>query len=541
MRIIALILGALSPVLGFQMRRIGGRTSPSLHHAFRDSNLLFMSGLDNKRNNIVSPGVAEEAVGLLNESKYEETQSPFEYIQRNPEILAILVVYFVQGALGLSRLAVSYYMKDKLHLTPADMANIGGITTLPWVIKPLYGFLSDGFPLFGYRRRSYLLTAGIVGSLSWLALGSDMAQDLTSLVLLTVLGSGAVAVSDVVIDSVVVEKSRAGMGSEGGDLQSLCWGSAAIGGILSAYFSGSLLSTMTPQSVFTITAVFPLLISLSSLAIKEERLESAPAPASSIVRGNINTNNGLNKSMDAKAQLGDLLKTLRQPSIYLPVLFIFGYGATPDPGAAMFYFNTNELGFTPEFLGRVRLVSSFTALLGVLLYRSVLKEWKTKDVIYWTTVLSIPLGLSQTLLTTHMNRELGVPDKLFVLSDSAVLAALGQVAFMPTLVLAAKLCPPGAEGTVFASLMSIYNFSGTISSELGGWLTSALGVVDGNFDNLTLLVTICSLAAVLPLGFIDLLDVVEENEKRNEEYNGKGSEKNESIDAGGPLGQEELN
>ena len=178
----------------------------------------------------------------------------------------------------------------------------------------------------------------------------------------------------------------------------------------------------------------------------------------------------------------------------------------------MFYFNTNELGFSPEFLGKVRLVSSFTALLGVLLYRSTLKNWRIKDVIFWSALLSIPLGLSQVLLTTHWNRTLGIPDELFVLGDSAVLAALGQIAFMPTLVLAAKLCPPGAEGTVFASLMSIYNFSGTVASELGALLTSTLGVVDGKYDNLTLLVAICALSGLLPLPFIDLLDVVDEQE-----------------------------
>jgi folate/biopterin transporter len=449
---------------------------------------------------VSSPGVAEEAISLIED--VDTSQRPVDYIKENPEILAILVVYFVQGALGLSRLAVSYYMKDKLQLTPADMANIGGITTLPWVIKPLYGFLSDGFPLFGYRRRSYLLAAGIIGSMSWLALGADVAQDTASLVLLTVLGSASVAVSDVVIDSVVVEKSRCGE-VEGGDLQSLCWGSAAVGGILSAYFSGSLLSTMRPQEVFTITAIFPLLISVSALAIKETRATKEVADSSSPYQ---------EQFAAVQRQLGDLLNTLKQPSIYLPVLFIFGYSATPDPGAAMFYFNTNELGFSPEFLGKVRLVSSFTALLGVLLYRSTLKNWRIKDVIFWSALLSIPLGLSQVLLTTHWNRTLGIPDELFVLGDSAVLAALGQIAFMPTLVLAAKLCPPGAEGTVFASLMSIYNFSGTVASELGALLTSTLGVVDGKYDNLTLLVAICALSGLLPLPFIDLLDVVDEQE-----------------------------
>ena len=67
--------------------------------------------------------------------------------------------------------------------------------------------------------------------------------------------------------------------------------------------------------------------------------------------------------------------------------------------------------------------------------------------------------------------------------------------------------------------MSIYNFSGTVSSELGSLLTSALGVVDGNYDNLTMLVTICALSGLLPLPFIDLLDVVD-----NEGDGGGGGE-----------------
>ena len=77
---------------------------------------------------------------------------------------------------------------------------------------------------------------------------------------------------------------------------------------------------------------------------------------------------------------------------------------------------------------------------------------------------------------------------------------------MPTLVLASSLCPPGVEGTLFATLMSIYNFSGTVSSELGSLLTSWLGVTDSNFDNLSLLVLISSLSSLLPLPFIGLLD-----------------------------------
>lgn len=38
--------------------------------------------------------------------------------------------------------------------------------------------------------------------------------------------------------------------------------------------------------------------------------------------------------------------------------------ATPTADTAMFYFYTNELHFTPEFLGRVRLAGSFASLAG---------------------------------------------------------------------------------------------------------------------------------------------------------------------------------
>ena len=51
-------------------------------------------------------------------------------------------------------------------LTPLRQATVGmmmSIGTFPWVIKPLYGFLSDTVPLFGYRRRSYLVVCGLLG------------------------------------------------------------------------------------------------------------------------------------------------------------------------------------------------------------------------------------------------------------------------------------------------------------------------------------------------------------------------------------------
>ncbi|KAI0563241.1 Biopterin transporter [Gracilaria domingensis] len=408
----------------------------------------------------------------------------------SPELAAILTVYFVQGALGISRLAVSFFMKDTLGLSPAESAALGGAALLPWLIKPLYGFLSDSLPVFGYRRRSYLIAAGVLGATSWLSLSTFVDSAFWTLVA-TVASSLSVAVSDVVADSIVVEKVRGLSDERSGALQSLCWGTSAVGGLISAYFSGSLLETIGVREIFAITAVLPLLTSLLAGLINENKVP--PLSVSTFIPS-------------AKKRSLSLWKALKNPKVYLPIAFIFAWQATPSPESAMFFFTTNELHFGPEFLGRVRLVSSGAALIGLWLYRTYLRDVELKVFFLWATLLSVPLSLTQVVLVTRANVALGISDQLFALSDSAVLTALGQVAFMPTLVLAARMCPPGVEGTLFAAIMSIYNGSGAVSSELGALLTSALGVTDSNFDNLWLLVLLCSFSSLLALPLLQFLD-----------------------------------
>ena len=44
-----------------------------------------------------------------------------------------------------------------------QVAFLTSFAAFPWVVKPLYGFLSDTLPIFGYRRRSYLIICGLLG------------------------------------------------------------------------------------------------------------------------------------------------------------------------------------------------------------------------------------------------------------------------------------------------------------------------------------------------------------------------------------------
>ncbi|MEH2161394.1 MAG: folate/biopterin family MFS transporter [Nostoc sp.] len=435
----------------------------------------------------------------LSKIKDSFTQKIFLGNEPNAELIAILTVYFVQGILGLSRLAVSFFLKDELLLSPVEVSTLLGIVFLPWMIKPVFGFISDGLPIFGYRRRPYLILSGILGTASWASL-STIVNTSWAATLAIALGSLSVAMSDVIVDSLVVERARGESQAKAGSLQSLCWSASAIGGLITAYFSGLLLQYFTTRTVFGITALFPLIVSGVAWLIAE-----SPVSKDKDAEDGNHTN-----PLPIKHQLKQLRQAITQKTIWLPTAFVFIWQATPNAESAFFYFSTNELHFEPEFLGWVNLVTSFASLAGVWIFQRFLKSIPFRVIFAWSTVLSSLLGMTTLLLVTHTNRLLGIDDHWFSLGDSLILTVMGKITFMPVMVLAARLCPSGVEATLFALLMSVFNSAGTVSQALGALLTYWLGITATNFESLWLLVLITNLSTLLPLPFINWLPAAEE-------------------------------
>ncbi|MGQ9838013.1 MAG: folate/biopterin family MFS transporter [Cyanobacteriota bacterium] len=425
-------------------------------------------------------------ISLLLQRLCRLTPSRLRGIHWTPELFGILLVYFVQGAVGLARLATSFYLKDTLGLSPAQVAALMGIAVIPWTLKPLYGLLSDTVPIAGYRRKPYLVLSGLLGSGAWLgmALWAPTAGLATMWV---VLGSLAVAVGDVIVDSLVVERVRESDWAGTGTLQSLTWGATALGSLLTAYLGGALLAHYPPQVVFVATAFLPLLIAFAALVITDHPV-------------------ALSRGWDPlQQQVEEVWRALRQPSIFLPVLFVFVWQATPSADVAFFYFVTNDLGFGPEFLGQVRLVTSIASLIGVGIFQLYLRRIPLRPLFGWMTVISAALGLTSLILVYHWNRAWGIDDHWFSLGDSLVLTVAGQIAFMPVLVLAARLCPAGIEATLFALLMSAFNLAGFLSQELGSLLMHGLGVTETDFSALGFLLILTNLSTLLPLPFLNWL------------------------------------
>ena len=75
--------------------------------------------------------------------------------------LPLVMVYFAYGALGIIDVSRDMWVKERLTLTPAELAGIAVWLSLPWTIKMVFGQLVDSVPIFGSQRRSYILIGAV--------------------------------------------------------------------------------------------------------------------------------------------------------------------------------------------------------------------------------------------------------------------------------------------------------------------------------------------------------------------------------------------
>ena len=107
---------------------------------------------------------------------------------------------------------------------------------------------------------------------------------------------------------------------------------------------------------------------------------------------------------------------------------------------------------------------------------------------------------------SRLNLALGVDDRAFLLGLEVVQPIVSRVATMPMFVLAAKLCPPNVEATLFALLMGLSNFGSVIGIYNGVALLSLFGgVAQPRFHNLVPFIATRTLCYVPPLGLVYLL------------------------------------
>ena len=415
-----------------------------------------------------------------------------------PFLFLVGTVYWVQGFKSFSSLAVNYLYKDELKLQPAESQALTTTMYIPWGIKPLYGILSDSLPIRKYHRRSYLSIMGLISFFSYLALSvRSFTSTATSTTVFLLLTNLATAFNDVVIDARVVEMSRLDPENGANNLQSLSWCMMALGGIVGSLLAGPVTDHLGPRTVFLFSAFGPILIIILAVYMKEEQSE---------------VNHGIRGCVVmAKGQVKLLKKAFDIPLVRKSALWIFLSGAmSPSFGQISFYYATDVLSFTPEFLGTISAFGYVFLMIGTILYNVFMKRMKFRKILCIAQVSLAIVSLLDIILVTRANLALGIPDKVFVMGDEVVSDVVARMKTMPVLVLASKICPKGAEGTMFALLMSISNFSSSVGSYSGAAICSLIGISRNHYVNLWLAVLIRSVLKICPVFFLFLIPDTEQ-------------------------------
>ncbi|KAF8392987.1 hypothetical protein HHK36_021228 [Tetracentron sinense] len=410
-------------------------------------------------------------------------------------VLGVIVVYGISQGLGggLGRVGTDYYMKDVQKVQPSEAQVYSGITLIPWIVKPLWGLLTDVLPIAGYRRRPYFVLAGLLGVISMLLLSLQKKLHIAFALLSLTAGSAGIAIADVTIDACVAQNSISNP-SLAADIQSLCGLSSSIGALVGFSISGFLVHLLGPKGVLGLLSIPAGLVLLVGVVLSEPHIP------------NFAYRQVTQKFMDAcKA----MWTTLKLPDVWRPCLYMYlSLTLSLSIHDGMFYWYTDSKAgpaFSEEDIGFIFSIGSVGSLVGVLLYQNFLKDYPFRNLLFWTQLLFGVSGMLDLMMVLRLNLKFGIPDYFFVVIDSGVSQMIGRLKWMPLLVLSSKLCPSGIEGTFFALLMSIDNFGILSSTWIGGLLLHILKVTRTQFDNLWLAILIRNILRVVPLCLLYLV------------------------------------
>ncbi|PON68346.1 Folate-biopterin transporter [Parasponia andersonii] len=197
--------------------------------------------------------------------------------QLNPSfVFGVILVYgFNQGFSGSFFKVVSdYYWKDVQQVQPSVVQLYTGLYSIPWVMKPIWGLMTDVFPVKGYRRRPYFVLAGFIGALSaaMVALGGRLAAAVALSCLIGL--SAAMAIADVTIDACIARNSIE-IRALASDLQSLCGFCSSAGALIGYSTSGFFVHHIGAQGSLGLLAAPPALLILLGFVIYEQKTTSS--------------------------------------------------------------------------------------------------------------------------------------------------------------------------------------------------------------------------------------------------------------------------
>ena len=346
------------------------------------------------------------------------------------------LVYFSQGFTGTQGIIsqpLNYYFKDGLRLEADVVTEYLAILTIPWLIKPIYGLITDYFPFLGYRRKSWLMIVNFAACVGFLTVSG--AEHPIFIIMALTLTSIGVAASDVITDEITVEKGR--RHNCIGKFQSTQWCWLNIAVLLTSLFGGYLCDILEPAASLHMASLFAmatpvLVIIFTGTILKENRFQI------NLKQTRITTNH--------------LVQSLKSKSLWIIALYIAFWSFSPAFGLPLYYHMRDNLNFTTGFIGQLAAFQSGGAILGALIHNRLMTRLTLKNQL----IIAIGIGTLSHLSYLFIcapGENVGV----LAITISIIVGIADMIGSLAIYTLAARACARRVEGFTFAALMSIYN------------------------------------------------------------------------------------
>ena len=458
----------------------------------------------------------------------------------------LLMVYFAYGAyVYLPATALSFWRRQSLTLTPAELASVAVWLSVPWTIKMVFGQFVDAIPFLGSRRKAYvylgaaLMAAGFVllagAAGKWLTFaGADTLYVLAMLSL--TLG---VVLQDVVADAMSTEvvartdeagnpRPQAEINAELAMVQVLGRLALLFGLFATAWLGGYLAKALPYEHVFLISLVVPVISLVGVVLVRLETGEPGPIDwrvlGGGLAFGAIVVALGVFRVpygqeivfLISMAVICALLVTITAEldhdtrlQILFATIVIFAFRATPTTGEGYTWFQMDVLKFDEEFFGLLGQLSSTFAIAGMWLLAATIARKPIAWTMLWLTVIYTILSLPNLALYYSVHewteRVFGFGAHTIALIDTAAESPFAQLSMIPLLTLIAIYAPPGKRATWFALMASLLNLALTAGTLQTKYLNQIFHVGRNEYGELGwLLITVIVLNFVVPIAAIVL-------------------------------------
>jgi len=341
-------------------------------------------------------------------------------------IAGVLATTLAQTQL-LGRIPLQNLLKNELHADRSANAAFFFWAILPWYFKPVAGILTDAFPLFGSRRRSYILISTTLAVLSWLVLALTP-QQYYALLWVAIAINTFMVIASTVVGGYMVEIAQATAGS--GRLTAIRQFVQQACYIINGPVAGYLASIAFGWTAAACGGILFLLVPVTIVFLHEQRDRTDSRELLDNARKQL-TKIGTAGTMWGAAGLMALFYVA--PGLY----------------TAVFYKQQNDLHLNTEAQGFLQLISGIGGVTAAVGYGYLCRRWNLRRMLVACLVSGTAANLAYLFYTSAARARV-------VEGFNGFGYTLAELALMD---LAVRATPAGSEGLGFSLMMSVRNLA----------------------------------------------------------------------------------